>query len=159
MGGRFSRQKGRRGEYAVRNLVRDEGYSSERVPLSGAWVGMKGDVTATKDGVTYVLEVKTRRADYTNIYNLFNKFSTEGVLRVSYPSQGGPQGVLVAVAKTLSQVLPMEGHYTSDSILEGKIGTGKGLRKLLSLRELKKTCDVIVIKDDRQPFLFIKYAV
>jgi len=39
------KQKGKRGEYAVRDMLRGFGYKAQRTPLSGGIEGWKGDIT------------------------------------------------------------------------------------------------------------------
>lgn len=54
MVGKSSRDKGRRGEYQVRDLFREAGYKAERVPLSGACGGYPGDITVEGIGIVEV---------------------------------------------------------------------------------------------------------
>lgn len=54
-----SRAKGVRGEYAVRDLLRDyTGIAWERVPTSGATEHTKGDIYVPQEKQKYIIEVK-----------------------------------------------------------------------------------------------------
>lgn len=60
MGGRSSKQKGSRRERQVVEKFLGEGIQAQRVPLSGAAAGFKGDVWAELAGERLVVEVKAR---------------------------------------------------------------------------------------------------
>lgn len=67
------RNKGKLGEYAVRDLLRGFGYKAERTPMSGAMPGWKGDIT-TEFG--WFLEVKN--TEKTQFAEWFHKAEDQG---------------------------------------------------------------------------------
>ena len=58
--GKFSRDKGMRQEYLLRDYLRKLGWTADRVPSSGAAEGFKGDIKAEKNGRTVLFELKAR---------------------------------------------------------------------------------------------------
>ena len=67
--GKFSRDKGLRGERDLVNLLRERGIAAERVPLSGAAGGsFGGDVVAMFDGRKTLIECKVRADGFKQIY-------------------------------------------------------------------------------------------
>jgi len=67
--GKFSRDKGLRGERDLVNLLRERGIAAERVPLSGAAGGsFGGDVIATIGGEKKLIECKVRADGFKQIY-------------------------------------------------------------------------------------------
>ena len=70
------RKKGKRVEYLIRDKFREHGFDCERVPVSGAARGFKGDLNV--EG--YRVEVKARKS-MKNLYNWF-KQAVDGILVV-----------------------------------------------------------------------------
>lgn len=66
--GSFSRSKGRRIEYAVRDALRSAGFVVDRVPASGASQGFKGDLRVKYDSKEILVEVKARRDAFKRLY-------------------------------------------------------------------------------------------
>ena len=52
--------KGKRGEYHVRDMLREYGYKAERTPLSGAIPGWREDITSPM--FPFAIEVKNRES-------------------------------------------------------------------------------------------------
>ena len=68
-----SRAKGARGEYLVRDMLRDvTGYQFERVPSSGALEYLKGDLYVPNERNRFCIEVKNYSESPLNdkIFNL-----------------------------------------------------------------------------------------
>jgi hypothetical protein len=160
MGGRESRNKGVRGEYLLRDHLRSLGYTSDRVPLSGAAHGAawKGDVTASKDGKSLVFEMKFRKDEYKSIYELLDSFKMTTSNGVVFAD------VCIAFGYSLEHVL-IENFYLNENM--GIPGTPisplspkhrKTLRKLVGLRKLLGTADILVLKINNKPLLFVKYV-
>lgn len=62
MGGRTSRNKGNRVERELVNKLKDVGFDTVRVPLSGAAEGFKGDININiSSRETLIAEVKARK--------------------------------------------------------------------------------------------------
>lgn len=68
MPGRYSRDKGARGERTVVHVLQEAGVTAERIPLSGAMGTYKGDVSACLFGRDLTLEVKTRAKGFDRYY-------------------------------------------------------------------------------------------
>lgn len=68
-GGRKSRDKGNRAERAIVKFLQDQGFTAERVPLSGAAGGSYvGDVTIPLLGIDRCAEVKVRAHGFQQLY-------------------------------------------------------------------------------------------
>lgn len=152
MGGRASRQKGKRGEYLLRDYFRSLGYISNRVPSSGASAAMKGDVILEKDGQKFLAEIKVRQNEFKSVYALFDMFNGQSInlmhagmgIYLSYHFTS-----LVGSLSDINQV------YLND--VQCRVW-GRTLKKLANMQKLVKTCDFLVIKIDYKPFIFIKYV-
>jgi Holliday junction resolvase len=149
MGGKASRDKGSRGELIVRDYMIALGYTAYRVPLSGASQGFKGDVVATKDGKTLVLEVKFRKDEYKSIYALIDSFDDNSDIGLQ-----GEKGELVTLGYSIESVL-IQNYYHNYNVLDVN---PKALRKLVGLKKLLGTADILVLKINNKPLLFVKYA-
>lgn len=67
--GRYSRNKGARGERMLVNLLQERGYAAERVPLSGAAGGSYGgDISVPVLGVDRRIEAKWRAGGFAQLY-------------------------------------------------------------------------------------------
>ncbi|WP_426525051.1 putative PDDEXK endonuclease [Bradyrhizobium sp. McL0615] len=68
-GGKASRQKGNRAERAIVKFLQTQGFSAERVPLSGSAGGSYlGDLTVPIMGTDRVVEVKCRADGFRELY-------------------------------------------------------------------------------------------
>ena len=157
--GKFSRDKGRRNEYLLRDHLRRLGFDAVRVPLSGASEGFKGDVIAKKDGLVYSFELKSRQDNFKLIYQLYDMNKEDGVLRLYYPDT--EETVVLSTDFTTFElidkyeILPIYRFTTSPTILNTKPRT---FEKLRNLKMLKEDSDFLVVKDNNKPLLFIKYS-
>lgn len=144
MGGRASRQKGMRGEYAVRDYFRSLGFASDRVPSSGAAQGFKGDVVLEKDGRKFKCEVKVRHNEFASIYAL-------PIGSAAYVHYNGASCII----SPYFAYLGFGGENTSlYAHIKEPIRT---VKKLLGLKKLVKECDFLAIKSDYRPFLFVRF--
>lgn len=143
MGGKYSRSKGRRGEYMLRDHLRTLGWNADRVPLSGASQGFKGDIVATKDGKRLVFELKVRAGKYFD--DIYNSWFT------SVSVSPGISNTCITYSQDLDRVLDQDSHFLS--VPPG----GKEIKKLLNIRKWLDKSDILVIRHDRKPFIFIKY--
>lgn len=163
--GKFSRDKGYRAEILVRDRLRAAGYEADRVPLSGASAAYPGDIRARKDGKEYHVEVKCRAEGFKAIYEAFTSTAVDGVLRLAVGENG--TGPLVRITDNPDAALapaPSGGELFPPFIARaashggGRGGLGKRLsRKLLNCQKWLGPCDVLVVKDDRAPVLYIRY--
>ncbi|MGB9622741.1 MAG: hypothetical protein ACPL07_02740 [Candidatus Bathyarchaeia archaeon] len=62
------RDKGKRGEREVVNVLKGAGITAVRVPLSGSTAFQRGDVLIEVGGVKYIGEVKRRREGFKELY-------------------------------------------------------------------------------------------
>lgn len=158
MSGLRSRRKGLAAEYKVRDHLRQLGWRADRVPSSGAAEGFKGDIDAEHS--TYgkmKFEVKSRKENFKKIYELYRehlRVLQDDVFAVAIP---GGKRLCVAMSTSLHAILePIELHlhqghhplYEQYKRTFAKIGN---LQKLLG------EAQILVIKDDRQPPLFIRF--
>lgn len=150
----MSRRKGQIHEYAVRDALRAEGFTADRVPSSGAAEGFKGDVRFTKAGVERLAEVKARRKEFHRIYALVAAHATNGCLSMAI---GTPDAlVCISVAPTATQALACCTYSPAARFQESALGA-KGVRKLLNCGQYVKECDMLVLHDDRREYLYVVY--
>lgn len=157
--GSKSRRKGKRCEYLLRDEVRKIGYTANRVPSSGASQGFKGDVTYAKGETKGTLELKARKDEYNTIYALYDTFKdSSGKLSLAI---GEGDLVLVSLTPDLDTALSNNFVFKPSRALQEEPGWVKvfsrTLNKLVNLRKLIGESNVLVIKTDRRPFLYISY--
>lgn len=148
MGGKSSRDKGKRGEYAVRDYFRARGWDSHRVPLSGASFNHKGDVTLVKGDIKLTAEVKFRRDDFLSIYALIDNNDTPE-LALSWNGK-------MLIASYEFRDLGFEDHSKAFAF-NGVTDPDRTTKKLFNLQKLVKGCDFLVVKCNFRPLLFIRY--
>ena len=90
-----SRAKGARGEYLVRDMLREAtGHKFERVPASGALEYLKGDLYVPREANKYCIEVKNY-AESPLSDKLFTQEKTNNLIRwwkkVVVQAEGGDQ--------------------------------------------------------------------
>lgn len=143
MSGRMSRAKGRRGEYEIRDLARTAGFEADRVPLSGASQGFKGDVRVTDPaGKIQYVEVKIRADSFKSIY------------KESFPvCISLPAGDLIQITSNFRDAFygPPSGTYFHS------VAESRGTKRLKAIKPLLAGSDFLAIRDDRQAWLFIRY--
>lgn len=149
MGGRASRVKGSTGEYAIRDYLREKGFSScHRVPASGAAQGFKGDVQGERGGKIWRFEVKRRACAFTTLYILY-EYAKLKRLALQYP------GMSVIISDDVIDLLDLDVLFLHVENF-GKEHK-RGLAKVLSLYQYVKECDILCVRDDRKPALFLRY--
>lgn len=94
-----SRAKGARGEYLVRDMLRDStGYKFERVPASGALEYLKGDLYVPNEKNRFCIEVKNY-AESPLSDKIFTQKKTNNLIRwwkkVVIQAEGGNQEPLL----------------------------------------------------------------
>jgi hypothetical protein len=146
MMGRSQRQKGARGEYLVRDLLRAHGFTAHRVPASGAAQGFKGDVEASHpDHGTSKFEVKLRGDNFKTVYLLYDNNKTSETLRVNI------KGVMVTITRDPLKLFETERHFKEIYLLP------RAENKIINLRKLLKDCDYLAVKDNNKPVLFLSF--
>ena len=154
--GKPSRDKGKRLEYSLRDHLREAGYKADRVPMSGAAQGFKGDIKFSKDGKTYLAELKGRKDEYKRIYALFDNLADKGEITFTHRLATDRAPLLIHVADHVDKVLAgrslvYQGH------LQGDPTWGRTTKKVAGMLKLVKDCDILVLKCDYKPFLFVRY--
>jgi hypothetical protein len=144
MSGHFSRRKGLRNEYMLRDELRSQGFIANRVPSSGAAEGFKGDVTYEKGPIKGVCELKARADAYAFFYSLPVPFSA------AVPN--GDNFDLVVMDTSLEKVLS---HVCFDKIITKE--QAKAAKRLMTIKKLKGVADILVLRIDQHPFLYIRY--
>lgn len=133
MGGKMSRNKGSRVERELVALLREDGWEAFRVPLSGAAQGFKGDVVASKGGKMLTFEVKARATMFDWVYDLLSE-----------------DGQATSILEGVSVGTYNKTYQWLATLHE------KHAKRLLKYRaDWLGSADILVIKGDRQPFLFI----
>jgi hypothetical protein len=153
MSGRMSRNKGKRNEYLLRDYFRRYGWDANRVPSSGAAQGFKGDITLSKGNIKLTAECKARQNEFKSIY-------AEHVEKnVELDAENKLVGTIYTT-KGMSVIVSYDfnalGYETSCAPMQGTM-TPRTLKKLFGLHKFLKTCDLLVIRIDRKPFLFIRF--
>lgn len=146
--GKFSRAKGCRVERELVNLLKSEGWQAERI-LRQYQVGDEPDVTATRDNKTIRLEMKARHNMFKDLYLLLsrNNVSTLNAFLVG--------SSCITVSYSLNDTLSSDRSFTPYS---DKVNM-KSINKVYKwLNDWLKKADVLVLKDDRRPMLFITKA-
>lgn len=152
MSGSRSRDKGARGE---RNLVAELkklGWGDVlRVPLSGASQGFKGDVLATqpKTGRLFKFELKCRADAFDRIYQFISlNQNKEGVASALLGERG------FKISRNLDQLL-LHNTYSNKELLGDQLRTARGIN---NKRALLGEADLLVLKQDRKDFIYIKFV-
>lgn len=146
MSGTSSRNKGKRGEYLVRDYFRSLGFTANRVPSSGAATGFPGDVEVVTHDGKFLVEVKSRQNNFKSVYDLFSACAIGGVLSFTH------RGICVDIVDSFSN-FPKSNIYYS-VLTEVKTQT---LNKILNMQKLLKGCQYLVVKDNNKPLLFLRY--
>lgn len=139
-----------RNEYLLRDSLRAEGYIADRVPSSGAAEGFKGDIKFfDQNGVAYLAELKARKSSFGRIYALYNQYKDAlGVLQFATGEH------CVGIYPNMAGATAGGGVY---DFARFEPSYNRTLTKIVGMRQFLKGCDILVIKDDRMPFLYIKY--
>ena len=101
---------------------------------------------ATRGDTTLLFEMKARREEFTSIYDLYELYAVNKLLALNYPD------MMITIGNDLDSLL--EGSKTlwdSTSFLKPVTS------KIKTMHKWVKNADVLVIKDNNRPMLFIKY--
>ena len=153
--GKSQRDKGMRNEYLLRDQLRRFGYTADRVPASGASQGFKGDVRFTKGDQSFLAEAKARKCSYTSLYALFAAHfahSKDDTLKLVTDD-----GQLINLSSSPIGALEPGGVYEYAYNLPWYAFHKKAVRRLGTLKKLAKDCDMLAIKDDNRPFLYLRF--
>lgn len=157
MGGRYSRNKGKRVEYELRDLLRAEGFQAERVPLSGSSNAFKGDVRFIDlSGKTYLAEVKARGGKvFDFVYNTYQDIIDANAVGIQLNTDDSN---VVRITSNARDALNSDGVYVEYVDFKGMdMVPHPYIKRFNKIKEFVKGCDLLVIKADRKPFLFLRY--
>ena len=145
--GKSQRNKGYRGEYIVRDLLRKHGFTANRVPSSGAAEGFKGDIDASHPEYGNVkFEVKFRRDNFKSIYLIYDTYRA-----------GSTQLRLLIGDCLVTFTTNPENLFNKDKFFQIKDISRRTEGKILNLQKLLKGCDFLAIKDNNKPVLFLEF--
>jgi hypothetical protein len=155
--GKASKVKGRTQEYRLRDELRRLGWQAERVYCSGAIKGLPGDVKATKGDKTLLFEMKSRKNSFQKIYELYHAHVREcgdDLMAIAIP---GARHLCLNLSTSLDAVLGGADHHVivSQHPLYEKFK--RTFSKIENLEKLVGEANVLAIKDDRQPLIYIRY--
>lgn len=154
--GKSQRDKGNRGEYQLRDELRRFGYEADRVPASGAAQGFKGDVRFRKaGGVDRYAEMKSRKDSFASLYALFAAHYNEAkddALKVVLDG-----GTLVNLSSSPVGALEDAGVYDHAPYLTYFEEHKRAFKRLHTLQKMVKGCDILAIKDNNRPILYLRF--
>jgi hypothetical protein len=150
MSGIASRQKGIRNELLLRDELIKLGYEARRIPLSGAQSGFECDVEFFKNGVRRTAEVKSRKDSFKLLYRFMAEYSnkTQGLILAE------DRSLCAAVGFSLEEVMSYVYVFWT---MEDRL-VQRTARKLTNLRKVVGKADVLAVKDDRKPFIYVRYV-
>lgn len=161
--GKYSRNKGARVERIVVDWLRQLGYTSFRVPLSGASMGDKGDIKVEIPHTRYgdrpmdarflYGEAKARRDYFNTVYALYTKIRMgEATIGVEY------EGTTFIVTTDFNALgLIGSGEAVKFITPELESGEPQVMRKIIKFREWLKGADFLIVKGDHKPLLFFRF--
>ena len=155
--GKFSRDKGMRQEYLLRDYLRKLGWTADRVPSSGAAEGFKGDIKAEKNGRTVLFELKARKDKFKKIYELYaahRALAKDDVLSFVCP---GEARLCLDLSDGLDAVFDGAACYEVPERNPLYKKYSRTFRMIANLQKLLGKSEILVIKDDRQPLLFLRF--
>lgn len=141
--GKASRDKGSRNERLLVHTMHNLGLKAYRVPLSGAMAHYKADVIVDTGVHQFKIEVKSRKCSFTKIYTLLGN-------EIAHRFEC--DGICVYITKDFFSaitVLSEGGVYKKE--------TGKLYSRIAKMRELLGEAEILAIKDDRRPFMYIVF--
>lgn len=145
-----SKQKGYRNEIIVRDYLREVGYDAQRVPLSGAsaYIG-KGDVIINRNLPGQVIfEVKSRRDEFKKVYAFYDTLWNDFV---------GPEAIGLRAPDFL---IALSYNYLSLDLVSTyfTVGADRDVARIVRLHKYLGGADILAIKQDRKPILFLKFT-
>lgn len=152
--GKFSRMKGRREEQQLVLHLAKLDYKAERILRQYQAAGQP-DVKATKGDKTITLENKSRHSSFKSIYTVYyDDRDLEGLLCFVLCSSG----VAVAMSTDFEKVIKCEGQvFRNLTTFPPNPKYLKVYQRLVGLKQVKQDADVLVLKDNGKPRLFIRY--
>jgi Holliday junction resolvase len=154
---RRSRGRGKRAEYGLRNYLRSLGWQADRVPSSGASQGFPGDVRAVKGDRTLLFECKCYTEKFDQFWVLLDTYQrTEknDLLSVAVP---GSALLCCDISYSLEALFDSDGVYTLTYRQPLYAQFKSTFDRLETMQKMVKGSDVLVLKSDRKPWIFLRY--
>jgi len=159
----FSRSKGVRQERNLVNELKEFGLDARRIPGSGAFAyrvgdsNLKGDISVTYEGEEIKIECKVRAKEFNKIYELYDLFESEKFDSNVFLLIATLKSSKVAfISQSLTKLLEGGG---ARGFLSPPKGFAKTYSKIGNMQKyLGADCEILAIKADRKPWLFIRYA-
>ncbi len=156
--GKSSRRKGLSQEYRLRDALRSWGWEADRVPSSGAAEGFPGDIRASKGGKELLFELKARKASFTSLYDMYEEHvqtMQDDLLSLLVPT---PEALFkVEISTSLDAVLEGGFIFLPPSSMPLYEKHKRAIKRLPTVYEWLKKSDILVLKDDRRPLLFLRF--
>ena len=153
--GKAAKTKGSRTERELVNLLKEEGHDAKRIPGSGAYNfnysggNLKADVLVERRGQAGIkIECKSRKTEFRKIYELYAKLGDPCVTGIL-----GSDGYSCITITGSFKVAAGEDFFC----VEAPEGFSRTVRKIENMRKLLGEADILAIRGDREPWLFIKY--
>lgn len=147
-----SRDKGKRNEYLIRDYFRKIGYQAHRVPASGAAQGFPGDIMVTDpSGAHTLVEVKARKSEFDKIYVFVDTINLAKL--PSYHFVGGG-GKFVSISYDYLGLNPTSSQIAYAAPTNANL---KDYGRIEKLHKYLGKANILVIKGDRKPPLFIRF--
>lgn len=165
--GKSQKAKGRAQEYLLRNYLRQQGWNADRVYCSGAIKGLPGDVKATHpdklvqiaritSGKDHLLfEMKSRKSTFQKIYELYEEHVRtvgDDLIALAIPEVG-----CVNLSSSLDAVLGGADLHLLPHYHPLYKKYSRTFSKIGNLKKLVQECQILAIKDDRRPILFLRF--
>ena len=150
-----SRRRGRAGEYRLRDHFRSLGYQADRVPMSGAAQGFKGDVRFKIPGREGELtaELKNWGGTFQKIYDLY--FENIRVNKSDLMSFS-VDGLCIDMSTSIDSLFDTESVYPPATSVNLFDKYSRTFARFKTLNAMRGGADVFVIKDNHLPFIFIR---
>lgn len=142
--GASQRNKGKRVELELVHYLKNLGYQSERVPLSGATTFAKGDVLVIIGGERKYAEVKARKNGFKSIYKILENAESDYIIIM--PSNVSVSSSFDYVA---NKVLKASEIVTVSTAVAKQL---EGLKKLRG-----EHCEFLALKANHKPFVFLRW--
>ncbi len=154
MGGKFSRNKGRRGEQQLVLHLAKLGYKAERILRQYQFAGQP-DVVARKNGKEYTFENKSLRCSFKSIYELYYS-ERDGDKSLRFVMND--KGVAVSMSTDFETLLVPDQRFRNLEIFPPTPKQLKAYSRIVgTIKDMKQTADFLVIKDNGESMLFIRY--
>lgn len=149
--GKMQRAKGYRVERELVLYLRSINFEAKRVPLSGASEYAKHDVEVRVGGSVWTIEVKARKDAFKSIYAFYNAVQEHHYLAFS------ANNLCVQMSDNFVNVIRPNHVYPGLEYIKGAEDHNRAIQRFKTLDRLRSGASLLVIKDNNNPFLFIRF--